>query len=105
MGYSEFWIKSASDDELETEKEKVRQMCWTARDNDDMETLAALEEVMDQIEDELNERSSNPSGNQGECESCGQSLARGDYHAPWEDGSNEYGYVECPYCGYKNIKY
>lgn len=42
--------------------------------------------------------------NRGECESCGQSLSNGDYHAPWEDGSNSLGYVKCPYCGYKNYR-
>ena len=43
-------------------------------------------------------------GNHGECESCGQSLSNGDYHAPWEDGSNSLGYVKCPYCGHKNYR-
>lgn len=43
-------------------------------------------------------------GNRGECESCGQSLSNGDYHAPWEDGSNSLGYVKCPYCGHKNYR-
>jgi len=44
------------------------------------------------------------SSNRGECVSCGNSLASGDYAMPWEDGDNEYGYVTCPSCGYKNIR-
>lgn len=36
------------------------------------------------------------------CESCQQEL-RGDFTAPWEDGGNSYGYVQCASCGYKNI--
>ena len=39
------------------------------------------------------------------CEGCGQSLAGGDLTLPWEEGDNEYAYVECPHCGYKQIKY
>ena len=35
------------------------------------------------------------------CESCQQEL-RGDFTAPWEDGGNSYGYVQCASCGYKN---
>ena len=45
------------------------------------------------------------SGNKGECENCGGSLDRGDYISPWEDGDNEYGYVICPYCRHKNVRY
>ncbi len=45
------------------------------------------------------------SGDAGTCESCGQSLADGDFSAPWEDGNNEYAYVRCRQCGHKNIKY
>jgi len=44
-------------------------------------------------------------GSAGTCESCGQSLSRGDFSLPWEDGNNAYAYVRCPYCGHKNIKY
>ena len=39
------------------------------------------------------------------CENCGQSLSDGERTLPWEDGNNEYAYVRCKYCGYKNIKY
>jgi len=44
-------------------------------------------------------------GNRGECESCGQSLSRGEISAPWEDGDNTYAYIKCPYCDHRNIKY
>lgn len=37
------------------------------------------------------------------CESCGQPLNKGVLTLPWEDGDNPYAYVQCPYCGYKNI--
>ena len=36
------------------------------------------------------------------CYNCGHSLAGGIYVAPWEDGSNEYGYWICPRCGAPN---
>ena len=36
------------------------------------------------------------------CYNCGGSLAGGEYVAPWEDGSNEYGYWICPHCGAPN---
>jgi DNA-directed RNA polymerase subunit RPC12/RpoP len=39
------------------------------------------------------------------CESCQQSLARGDRSLPWEDGNNANAYIRCPHCGHKNIKY
>lgn len=39
------------------------------------------------------------------CENCGQSLKGSEFSAPWEDGDNEYAYVRCKYCGYKNIVY
>lgn len=36
------------------------------------------------------------------CERCQREL-RGYFTAPWEDGGNRYGYVECASCGRKNI--
>lgn len=36
------------------------------------------------------------------CYNCGGSLAGGEYIAPWEDGSNEYGCYICPHCGAPN---
>lgn len=39
------------------------------------------------------------------CENCGESLAGGNYTAPWEDGDNYDGYVTCPHCGYNNYIY
>ncbi len=39
------------------------------------------------------------------CENCGQSLAGGEYTAPWENGNNPDGYTICPHCGYANFEY
>jgi hypothetical protein len=41
----------------------------------------------------------------GTCESCRQSLDRGVFSLPWEDGDNPNAYVKCPNCGHDNIKY
>ncbi len=53
---------------------------------------------------ESNQDTSERRGNHGCCESCEESLQYGDYHAPWEDGDNAYGYVVCPHCGHKNYR-
>ncbi|MBR3325875.1 MAG: hypothetical protein IKG22_00940 [Atopobiaceae bacterium] len=37
------------------------------------------------------------------CESCGGSLAGGEYTAAWENGNNPDGYVRCPHCGHANF--
>ena len=107
MILSRHWLSSASDDELQEEKRRMGIMSGTARDNDDMSALSAIEMAMDDVEDELYRRSGNSGkrGNCGECESCGLSLYGGDYHAPWEDGDNEYGYIKCPHCSHKNVRY
>lgn len=44
------------------------------------------------------------SNNHGTCINCGQSLTRGTYTAPWEDGDNSEGFVTCPHCGCYNYK-
>ena len=33
-----------------------------------------------------------------ECPHCGMEFDSAAYTLPWEDGDNEYGYWECPYC-------
>ena len=101
MILSKHWLSSASNDELEEEKRRMEIMSGTARSNDDMSALSAIGMAMDDVEEELYRRV----GNSGECENCGLSLNGGDYHAPWEDGDNEYGYVECPHCSHKNVRY
>jgi DNA-directed RNA polymerase subunit RPC12/RpoP len=40
-----------------------------------------------------------------ECINCQQSLSGGELTDRWEDGDNEYAYVKCPHCGFKNILY
>lgn len=40
-----------------------------------------------------------------DCEYCGNSLRGGSYTAPWEDDDNAYGYVICPHCKRKNVRY
>ena len=48
-----------------------------------------------------------------DCVCCGRSLAGGVLILPWEDGDNEYAYVNCPHpfwmftcphCGEENIQ-
>ena len=39
------------------------------------------------------------------CSNCGQSLAGGEYSAPWENGNNSDGYTKCPHCGYINYEW
>lgn len=56
MLHSVSWLKSASDAALQSEKDKAMQMYYTARDNNDMETLSILEIAMDDIDEELVER-------------------------------------------------
>lgn len=38
------------------------------------------------------------------CESCGGSLAGGNYTMPWENGNNKDGYTKCPHCGHINFE-
>lgn len=40
-----------------------------------------------------------------ECENCQGSLAGAALTAPWEDGSNPYGYATCPRCGHDTTLY
>lgn len=39
------------------------------------------------------------------CPECGQSMAGGEYVAPWEEGNNPNGYVVCPHCHHIEILY
>lgn len=56
MLHSVSWLKSASDDVLQAEKDKAMKMYCTARDNNDMATLSILEIAVDDIDEELVER-------------------------------------------------
>lgn len=48
----------------------------------------------------------NPSNsNAGDCTNCQRSLSGGEYIAPYENGSNEHGYVLCPHCNCPNYQY
>jgi DNA-directed RNA polymerase subunit RPC12/RpoP len=40
----------------------------------------------------------------GRCLSCGESLKGSTYVGPYEEVTNEYGFVRCKHCGYENIK-
>ena len=39
------------------------------------------------------------------CVNCGRSLLGAYLTLTWEDGDNEYAYVICPHCRYRNILY
>jgi len=43
--------------------------------------------------------------NNNTCVNCGMSLSGGAYTAPWENGNNSDGYIQCPHCGSVNFQW
>ena len=54
MGFSKKWFSSASDEELETEREKVRQEYCAS--GDDFDKACELQETLYEFDDEMSKR-------------------------------------------------
>lgn len=54
MAFGKKWFSSASDDQLETEREKVRQAYCSS--GDDFDKACKLQETLDQFDQEMSKR-------------------------------------------------